>query len=361
MRQGRVIGRCAGTDRPVQLPVATGGAAPQPATVPVIHCARVGTLDATSPGQAELYGMKILSGVDAPAVEGLLETCPVRQLAAGDVLLRQGEKNRHMFMILTGRLSVHLDSESSEPVAFLAAGETVGELSVLDERPASAFVRAVEPSWLIEVDEFRFWDLVSASHEFSMNLLMLMAHRLRSNNTAVSENMRLQREYRQSAMIDGLTSLYNRRWLEEALPRYVTRFSRDARPLSVLLIDVDHFKHFNDTHGHPAGDAVLIAVAHCLRHNVRPGDFVARYGGEEFMVILANADEAIAMTVAERLRMAVSREDVRAKDGTDLPRVTISVGAARLAHDQQADAVVAAADAALYESKRSGRNRVTLA
>jgi len=305
--------------------------------------------------------MKILSGVDPGAVQGLLEACPVRDLGPGDLLLRQGEKNRHMFMILAGRLSVHLDSEASEPVALLTAGETVGELSVLDERPASAFVRAVEPSRLIEVDEFRFWDLVSASHEFSMNLLMLMAHRLRSNNTAVSENMRLQREYRQSAMIDGLTALYNRRWLEEALPRYVTRFARDGKPLSLLIIDVDHFKHFNDNHGHPAGDAVLIAVAHCLRHNVRPGDFVARYGGEEFVVILANADEAIAMTVAERLRVAVSREEVRSKDGVDLPRVTISVGAARLAPGQLAHGVVAAADAALYESKRAGRNRVTLA
>jgi diguanylate cyclase (GGDEF)-like protein len=321
----------------------------------------VGTFEAISPGAAELYGMKILSGVNVSSVEGLLESCPLRLLAPGDLLLRQGEKHRHMFMILSGRLSVHLDSEASEPVAFLAAGETVGELSVLDERPASAFVKAVEPSRLVEVDEFRFWDLVSASHEFSMNLLMLMAHRLRSNNTAVSENMRLQREYRQSAMIDGLTALYNRRWLEEALPRYVTRFARDNRPLSVLLIDVDHFKHFNDTHGHPAGDAILVAVAHCLRHNVRPGDFVARYGGEEFVVILANADETIAMTVAERLREAVSREDVRAKDGTDLPRVTISVGAARLSQGQEAHGVVAAADAALYESKRAGRNRVTLA
>jgi len=305
--------------------------------------------------------MKILSGVDPGAVQGLLEACPVLDLAPGDILLRQGDRNRRMFMILGGRMSVHLDSESSEPVAFLAAGETVGELSVLDERPASAFVRAVDRTRLLEVDEFRFWDLVSASHEFSMNLLMLMAHRLRSNNTAVSENMRLQREYRQSAMIDGLTALYNRRWLEEALPRYVTRFARDGKPLSVLIIDVDHFKHFNDSHGHPAGDAVLVAVAHCLRHNVRPGDFVARYGGEEFVVILANADEWIAMTVAERLLSAVSREEVRSKDGTDLPRVTISVGAARLAPGQGADAVVAAADAALYESKRSGRNRVTLA
>jgi diguanylate cyclase (GGDEF)-like protein len=305
--------------------------------------------------------MKILSGVDPGAVQGLLEACPVWDLSPGDVLLRQGEKNRRMFMILGGRMSVHLDSETSEPVAFLGAGETVGELSVLDERPASAFVRAVDRTRLLEVDEFRFWDLVSASHEFSMNLLMLMAHRLRSNNTAVSENMRLQREYRQSAMIDGLTALYNRRWLEEALPRYVNRFARDGKPLSLLVIDVDHFKHFNDTHGHPAGDAVLVAVALCLRHNVRPGDFVARYGGEEFVVILANADEWIAMTVAERLLEAVRRENVRTKDGVDLPTVTISIGAARLADGQQADGVVAAADAALYESKRAGRNRVTLA
>ena len=309
----------------------------------------------------ELYKMKILAGVSVPSVERLLESCPLRVLAKDEILLSQGEPNNTMYMILSGRLSVHLESATSEPVAHIGDGETVGELSVLDERPASAYVRAAEPTRLLVLDPERFWELVDVSHEFAVNLLLLMVQRLRSNNATVTENMRLQREYKKSAMIDGLTALYNRRWLQESLPRYVTRYERDGRPLSILILDVDHFKKFNDTYGHPAGDAVLVTVSQTLRQNIRPGDFAARYGGEEFVVILADADEEAALGVAERLREAVAHTEVHAKDGKRLPRVTISVGAARLKAAQKADAFLEAADAALYQSKRNGRNRVTLA
>jgi diguanylate cyclase (GGDEF)-like protein len=298
--------------------------------------------------------------VSVHSVEALLETCPVRVLGKDDLLLHQGEPNRSMYMVLSGRLSVHLESESNDPVATIAAGETVGELSVIDERPASAFVRAAEPTRLLVVDEERFWELVERSHEFAVNLVLLLARRLRSNNATVSENIRLQREYKRNALIDGLTALYNRRWLDDTLPRYVARYGRDRRPLSILMVDIDLFKRVNDTYGHPVGDVVLFTVAQTLRHHIRPGDFAARYGGEEFLVILADSDEHGAVKVGERLRAAVSRATVRTGDADTVLTVTISVGAARLLNGQKTDELIVAADAALYESKRLGRNRVTL-
>jgi len=307
---------------------------------------------------SELYKLKVLQGVSLESVEGLLETCDVRSLAAGEMLLRFGQPNTRMYMILSGKLTVHLESPDSEPVAVLDAGETVGELSVIDNRPASAYVVAAEPARLIAIDEARFWNLVNASHDFAINLLLLLAARLRTNNTTVSSNIRLQREYKRNAMIDGLTTLYNRRWLDEALPRFVTRYGRSGESLAIVLVDVDHFKSFNDTYGHPVGDHVLAEVAKTLLGSIRPTDLIARYGGEEFIVILPDTDAKGGRIVAERLRVAVSQIKLGPPAGRDR-RITISCGGASLVPGESVADLVARADEALYNAKNSGRNRVT--
>jgi diguanylate cyclase (GGDEF)-like protein len=310
---------------------------------------------------AELGHLKVLEGVDLQHVGALLERCRIAFLAPGDVLLTMGQPNAVMYMILSGRMSVHLEGgPSSEPVAFIEAGQTVGELSVLDASPASAHVVAAEPTRVLVLDHAIFWNLVDASHDFSINLLMLLAQRLRANNTTVSTNIRLQREYKRNAMVDALTGLYNRRWLEEALPRFVNRFVRSKQPLTLLMLDVDHFKKVNDEHGHPAGDAVLVTVGHTLRTAVRPTDHVARYGGEEFAVILPETGPRAAEGVAERLRAAVKLAPIRDVNGKLLPGITISIGGAGLPlENATASELLALADAKLYASKQGGRDRVT--
>ena len=306
---------------------------------------------------SELYNLKVLQGVSLGSVEQLLEACDVKTLAPGDVLLTMGQTNRYMYMILSGRLSVHLEDTASEPVATLEAGETVGELSVMDATPASAFVVAASASRLLVVDETHFWNLVNVSHDFAINLLLSLARRLRANNTTVSSNIKLQREYKRNAMIDGLTGLYNRRWIDEAMPRFVARYGRSGHALSVLMIDVDHFKLFNTTYGHAIGDKVLAVVARTLRENLRPTDLVARYGGEEFLVILPDTNVEAGRHAAERVRAAVAAEALEDVD----TRITISLGGACLAPRETMAALLARADAALYASKDGGRDRVTYA
>ncbi|HVH44514.1 MAG TPA: GGDEF domain-containing protein [Labilithrix sp.] len=310
---------------------------------------------------SELAKLRVLEGVDLEHVQALLERCRVASLAPGEVLLTMGQPNAVMYMILAGRMSVHLEGgPATEPVAFIEAGQTVGELSVLDTRPASAFVVAAEPTRVLALDHNLFWNLVDASHDFSINLLMLLAHRLRANNTTVATNIRLQREYKRNAMVDALTGLHNRRWLDDALPRFVNRFARSEQPLALLMLDVDHFKRVNDEHGHPAGDAVLVTVAHTLRAALRPTDHLARYGGEEFAVLLPDTGHRAAQGVAERLRAAVKLAPIRDASGKLLPSVTISIGGALLQRTHGGVAnLVAEADAKLYESKSNGRDRVT--
>ena len=306
----------------------------------------------------ELHRLHILRGVSLSSIEDALAGCHVRQLEPGEVLLRQGQPNDVMYMVLAGRLSVHVDAPEGEAVAFVATGETVGEMSVMDASPASAFVVAAEPTRLLAVGESGFWQLVHDSHSFAVNLLVLLAQRLRANNTTVEENIRLRLESQRSATIDGLTGVFNRRWLDESLPAFVERAKRTGAPLTIVMLDIDHFKSFNDTYGHAAGDHVLMHVAATVRANLGSADLLARAGGEEFMIILPDVASADATVAAERLRAAVSASAPAGPDGTPLPVVTVSLGVACLRADDEAADLVAAADSALYAAKRGGRNRL---
>jgi diguanylate cyclase (GGDEF)-like protein/PAS domain S-box-containing protein len=158
------------------------------------------------------------------------------------------------------------------------------------------------------------------------------------------------------ASTDGLTGLLNHRALQEALQRECRRAMRDATYTSLIMLDVDNFKAFNDTHGHPAGDAMLQQVAAILLKCARETDVIARYGGEEFVAMLPNTDAAGALQVAERMRAAIADSD------WDLRSVTASFGVATGVSGQHSVSdILKAADAAMYQSKRNGKNQVTLA
>ena len=174
--------------------------------------------------------------------------------------------------------------------------------------------------------------------------------------TAISTSM-LVSEMRSLAETDGLTRLANHRVFRESLDREIKRFTRYEAPFSLLMADIDHFKQFNDRHGHLAGDQVLREVSHTVRGALREGvDLAARYGGEEFAVILPETGLPGALAVAERLRSGVEKSS-SAFEGEDL-RVTVSVGVAECATRLTASELIDAADKALYKAKHSGRNRV---
>lgn len=177
----------------------------------------------------------------------------------------------------------------------------------------------------------------------------LYAERLRETVTSAVE----------LAITDPLTKLYNRRYLDAHLKSAILRANATAKPVCVLLFDIDHFKGINDTYGHEAGDDVLRDFSERLRRGVRSIDLVARYGGEEFLVVMPETDAAFAATVAERLRRDVESLAFTANaEALSLP-VTVSIGIAEWRGvDDTAEALVRRADQALYAAKRSGRNRV---
>ena len=175
------------------------------------------------------------------------------------------------------------------------------------------------------------------------------------------ERYRFLAVVQRQATVDDLTGLYNHRFLVDLLGQQVALAERLGAPLAILMLDIDHFKLLNDTHGHHAGDLALSAFARTLVSNVRRADLAARYGGEEFVVVMPNTTAHEAFLVAEKIRLAVLATDVRLP-GAKTVRLSVSIGvAAYPEHTKSAAELFSLADDALYLAKRTGRQRTCVA
>ncbi|MFH1493821.1 MAG: diguanylate cyclase [Pseudomonadota bacterium] len=188
--------------------------------------------------------------------------------------------------------------------------------------------------------------------------------------TDVSLSVARERLLREQAMelracshLDSLTSIPNRRQLDEYLARELRRAVRASAPLSLIMLDIDYFKHYNDTYGHQMGDQSLIQVAAALESTLkRPGDMVTRYGGEEFVVVLVDTDKAGAAVLAEKMRARIESLSIKHEQSQVAPHITISLGVASAIPglNCEASTLILAADQALYQAKHNGRNRVQI-
>nr|WP_315258818.1 GGDEF domain-containing protein [uncultured Duganella sp.] len=296
---------------------------------------------------------------DDAAVARLLANCPIMQLDSGAAV---AESNRaRLYILLRGALSVTSDTRTGMAdgtVSKILPGESVGEQSVLDEEANLSSITALEDSEVLVVEADLVWQLIDESNVLARNLLRLLSFRIRAANAQLRRRQKLGEFYRQLSMIDGLTGLYNRAWLNDLLPTMIATAHASAAPLALIMIDLDHFKRFNDTHGHLAGDEALRSAAQVLSGALRPTDFAVRYGGEEMMVLLPDTSDKVAASVAERLCERMRQAKVFGDMRQPLPHITASFGVSVLRAQQNEHDLIEAADNALYRAKEAGRNQV---
>lgn len=301
--------------------------------------------------------LRLFAGADPALLAACTANCERRLVPPGTRLLRRGQANDITYLLLSGRLGVYLEADQP-PLVEITPGDCVGEMSVLTGSTASADVMAEDEALVLAMPREVLWRLVDQSHAVARNLLHLLADRVRHDDDVIRGHLRTRRALEREALVDTLTGLHNRRWMEEAFRGEIERSFATGRPATLLLVDADHFKRFNDRHGHLAGDRLLQTVARVMTEGLAPGHLAARFGGEEFVLMLGDTDVPSAMRVADAVRQRVAAAGIAADDGRPLGGVTVSIGVAGLQATDTLESLLAAADAALYRAKRAGRNRV---
>ncbi len=214
------------------------------------------------------------------------------------------------------------------------------------------------------IKPFEDLDVISAIVNRALDKVRLvvenrvLVERLRVNNKELEEVNSVLREM---AIRDGLTNLYNHRYFHESMAVEVARSQRYGREFSMIFFDVDYFKKFNDTHGHPKGDAVLETIGNILQQRLRTTDIACRYGGEEFVLMLAETPKEGAVMLAEDLRQQIEQHAFQGEETQPNGKLTVSIGVATYPEDGESSSILLQkADEALYKSKENGRNRVTV-
>ncbi len=253
---------------------------------------------------------------------------------------------------------MHLSDLENPVLDSFHPGECVGELSFLDGKRPSAYVIADEGAEILRINSSMLTSLIESSHQVSNNLVRILTSRMRHGLGKITDTYDSYREQQELANTDELTGLHNRRWIDEVFHSEISDCQSRGEPVCFLMIDIDHFKQYNDNHGHLAGDMAIKTVAGVLRYSLKHSDFIARYGGEEFAILLVDTNIEDAARIAERLCHTVEASKIYDVNHHSIPSVTISIGAASMKQGQDHEMLIEEADKALYKAKNNGRNQV---
>jgi len=274
------------------------------------------------------------------------------RLDAGSVLWREGDPGDHVILLVEGRLEVSHQTPDGEEITIrhLYPGAVAGEMAALDGQARSATVRAHGAARVLRIPAGRFREFLRSRPDLLEQLFWLQVERVRSLTWRVSRT-------HHKAITDPLTGLYNYGFFRERLSLELERAQLTGDPLALAMFDLDHFKHYNDSHGHQEGNRVLQKIAELLRDTGRRGDVLARYGGEEFVALLYGAAAPDVWRFAESFRNAVASQGFAGEADQPLGRMSVSGGVATFPFDAQDDiGLVKAADTRLYRAKEQGRN-----
>lgn len=308
---------------------------------------------------AELEAIPLFRFVPLECIEGILDHCTVAELPPGERFEPSAPLDRSLHLLLSGRLALHYDIRETADPLFLERGDIVGETFAAGDPDVPCLLVAAEACRIMVVEEDLIWSLAQASHAAACNLLgILLRRRGEPHRESFSGTVREYALHDQS-IVDPLTGFQTRRWMEGILERQTARAAASGKPLSLVMVDLDRFRRFNEEHGRLGGDRALHAIAKSIRTYLRPTELVARYGGDSFAVLLPETGGATARTIAERLRQRMLDTVIDMQDGRMLPPLSISVGCAEFHTGSGSKELVRAALAALKRAKEAGGNAVS--
>lgn len=307
----------------------------------------------------EFSTLKLFHNVCYESVIGYLLNSIPETVEKGAVLIDPSQPEKKLIVLIEGLLEVRIDSADGVFADHIKEGDCAGEMSIFDNCHPSAWVIASKKSKVLLIPASTSLAMLHASHDLSLNFLQLLSQRVRYSNQVVCEGQYHIRTIEKHSQIDSLTSLHNRRWLEEMYNRELKRSHAGDFRLCAFMIDIDFFKKVNDTYGHLIGDTVLIEVAATLNQSLRPSDMPVRFGGEEFSVFLPGTTTENAKIIAERIRANVESKEILLPDGTII-KVTVSIGFAEREKNDTVETLIEKADKALYQAKQNNRNRVCM-
>lgn len=315
--------------------------------------------------------------IDSPEILGALEASPlfhgvpskllaqnlsqsnIRRLKAGETLLDYGQVNNQIFIILSGHLNIQTKKSHVEPIALLGEGECVGEMSILGDGHASAYAIAATDCQLLAIHADALWNLINGSHHAARNMLSILTKRIRMADQIMAENLEQHNGFSGISIIDELTGLYNRQWMQKKFDRLLQRSLYGNTPGCLMLLEMDNYREYCDDHGQLGGDQALRDIAYNVLFCLRPDDHAGRYFGEQFAVFLPGTSLPDACAAAERLKAVIGSSMVVLPSGDALPSINVSLGISEVRLDGDTLAsLFARADRALQQAKEAGGNRM---
>lgn len=286
----------------------------------------------------------------------------------GEILFKEGDEGNELYIIQSGKVasSVMLPNGNKREVAVFEKGDFFGEMSIFENSQRSATCYTKEKCHLLILRERELFELILYNPEIAIKIMYRMLNitteRLLDRNEFLSDMVHWGEEARKRAITDELTGIYNRRFLDDALEDHFTAAKNTQRPLSLIMIDIDHFQNISETYNQEEVNLIILEIVSVFKKYFREKDIIAKYGGDEFSVIMPDTDLNEAKNVAINICRYISELNMFEVINKDVPRITISQGIASYPENaNDIETLRSLADQSMYKAKEEGRNRVVCA
>jgi len=275
------------------------------------------------------------------------------KLAPGQILLTPGQHNDRIYVVLSGRLRAQLNAGDAKPLALFGMGECVGEMSMFDDNPVSAFVIATTECTLLAIEHKEAWSVLNRSLQASHNMLAMMANRIRSGNRTLAESMRYAQSYEALNYVNPVTCFYNRHWLAENIGRLILRHTMNQQPCAFILMTVDNFGLMVAGFGGLGSEQAQHTIAETILRCLRPNDIAAHIDTDQFAIFLPQTEKDSAQVVAGRLLEEIDQMVIGTPSGEALPAVILSIGVGLPQSNDTLDTLIARTLPVMHRAKHS--------